>query len=623
MVQKDFVKWFEEVGIKDVGLVGGKTASLGEMIRELTAKGVRVPSGFAITAHAYRYIMEKSGAVKQVREILKGLDTHDVKDLAVRGAKIRKIIEELEFPADLDSAIRDMYKQMCERYKTKDVSVAVRSSATAEDLPDASFAGQQETYLNIQGDKALIDACKKCFASLFTNRAISYRVDKNFDHFDVALSIAVQKMIRSDSACSGVMFTIDTESGFKDAVFITGAWGLGETVVQGAVNPDEYNVFKPTLKLGKRPIVSKMMGAKKIKMVYAGKNDKSKRPVKIVDTTAAERSMFVVNEDEILLLAKWGCIIEDHYSAKAGYFKPMDIEWAKDGDGKKVGTGELYIVQARPETVHSQKSKKTSIKTFKLKGTGKVLCTGQAVGEQIGQGIVNMIMSSKDISKFQKGQILVTDMTDPDWEPIMKIAGAIVTNRGGRTCHAAIVSRELGITCVIGTENATKTIKSGQKVTVSCADGEQGKIYDGIIPFNVTETSMGAMPKTRTKVMMNTGVPELAFKQGQIPNDGVGLAREEFIINSYIGIHPMALVNYDELKKLAKKDKKVAKVVAEIDRKTTGYTNKTKFFVDNLAQGIARIAAGFYPNDVVVRLSDFKSNEYANLLGGYLYEPHE
>jgi pyruvate, water dikinase len=623
MVQKDFVKWFEEVGIKDVGLVGGKTASLGEMIRELTAKGVRVPSGFAITAHAYRYIMEKSGAVKQVREILKGLDTHDVKDLAVRGAKIRKIIEELEFPADLDSAIRDMYKQMCERYKTKDVSVAVRSSATAEDLPDASFAGQQETYLNIQGDKALIDACKKCFASLFTNRAISYRVDKNFDHFDVALSIAVQKMIRSDSACSGVMFTIDTESGFKDAVFITGAWGLGETVVQGAVNPDEYNVFKPTLKLGKRPIVSKMMGAKKIKMVYAGKNDKSKRPVKIVDTTAAERSMFVVNEDEILLLAKWGCIIEDHYSAKAGYFKPMDIEWAKDGDGKKVGTGELYIVQARPETVHSQKSKKTSIKTFKLKGTGKVLCTGQAVGEQIGQGIVNMIMSSKDISKFQKGQILVTDMTDPDWEPIMKIAGAIVTNRGGRTCHAAIVSRELGITCVIGTENATKTIKSGQKVTVSCADGEQGKIYDGIIPFDVTETSMGAMPKTRTKVMMNTGVPELAFKQGQIPNDGVGLAREEFIINSYIGIHPMALVNYDELKKLAKKDKKVAKVVAEIDRKTTGYTNKTKFFVDNLAQGIARIAAGFYPNDVVVRLSDFKSNEYANLLGGYLYEPHE
>jgi pyruvate,water dikinase len=622
MEKQDFVKWFEEVGIKDVAIVGGKTASLGEMITELTAKGVKVPSGFAITAHAYRYIMEKSGAVKQVKEILKGLDTHNVKDLATRGAQIRKLIESIEFPEELDSEIRRMYKEMCERYKTKNVAVAVRSSATAEDLPDASFAGQQETYLNIQGDVALIDACKRCFASLFTNRAISYRVDKGFGHFDVALSIAVQKMIRSDSACSGVIFTIDTESGFKDAVFITGAWGLGETVVQGAVNPDEYYVFKPLLKAGKRPIVGKKIGAKKIKMIYATTKDKGK-PVKTIDTTEAERCKYVITDDEVLTLAKWACIIEDHYSAKAGRFKPMDIEWAKDGDGKKVGTGELYIVQARPETVHSQKKKRTSYQTFTLKGKGKVLCKGLAVGEKIGQGVANLIMSSKDISKFQKGQILVTDMTDPDWEPIMKIASAIVTNRGGRTCHAAIVSRELGITCVIGTENATKNVKSGQKVTVSCAEGEAGIIYDGILPFEVTDTNLENLPKTRTKIMMNMGIPELAFKQGQIPNDGVGLAREEFIINSYIGIHPMALVNYPELKKQARKDKKIAKLVAEIEKRTAAYANKIEFFVDNLAQGIAHIAAGFYPNDVVVRLSDFKSNEYANLLGGYLYEPKE
>jgi len=623
MTGKDFVKWFEEVGIKDVGLVGGKTASLGEMIRELGSKGVKVPSGFAITANAYRYIMKQSGAQKEVKEILKGLDTHDVRDLAVRGAKIRKLIEGIELPEDLKADIIRMYREMSQKYGTKNVSVAVRSSATAEDLPDASFAGQQETYLNIVGEDALLAACKKCFASLFTNRAISYRTDKHFDHFDVALSIAVQKMIRSDSACSGVIFSIDTESGFKDAVFITGAWGLGETVVQGAVNPDEYYVFKPTLKMGKRPIVGKKLGGKLIKMIYAKPSKSTKgKPVQIINTKEEERCKFVVSDDEILKLAQWACIIEDHYSAKAGYFKPMDIEWAKDGDGKKVGTGELFIVQARPETVHSQK-KGTSMKTFVLKESGKVLAKGMAVGEQIGQGEANLIMSSKDIAKFKPGQVLVTDMTDPDWEPIMKIASAIVTNRGGRTCHAAIVSRELGITCVIGTGDGTKKVKSGQKVTVSCAEGEDGKIYDGMLKFEVLTTDLENLPKTRTLIMMNCGTPELAFKHGQIPNDGVGLAREEFIINSYIGIHPLALLDFENLKKRAKKDKKIAKVVKEIEKRTSAYKNKEEFFIDNLAQGIARIAAGFFPKDVIVRLSDFKSNEYANLVGGYLYEPVE
>jgi len=619
MVNKSdrFVLWFDEIGIEDVPLVGGKNASLGEMIRELHEKGVNVPNGFAITAYAYRYLLEKTGIEDDIKKILSDLNTHDIHNLRERGRKIRELIQEVEFPDELRDAIVRAYEEMGSRLGyEKDPDVAVRSSATAEDLPDASFAGQQETYLHIKGADNLLEACKKCFASLFTDRAISYRVDKGFDHFQVHLSIGVQKMVRSDSASSGVMFSIDTESGFKDAVLITGSYGLGENVVQGAVNPDEFYVFKPTLKQGKRPIIGKKLGSKRVKMIY------SEDEVKNVETSEKERDSFCINDDEILKLAKWACIIEDHYSKKAGYFKPMDIEWAKDGDGINVGTGDLFVVQARPETVHALKDMSTA-KNYVLKERGKVLVTGQAIGEIIGQGEVNIIESVKDITKFKKDQVLVTDMTDPDWEPIMKIASAIVTNRGGRTCHTAIVSRELGIPCVVGTENATEVLKSGQPVTVSCSEGVVGKVYDGILKFEIEEINLKELPKTKTKIMMNVGIPDKAFVEGQIPNDGVGLAREEFIINSYIGIHPLALVHYDELKDKAKRDKKLAKVIETIDKKTKAYENKVEYFIDQLASGIGKIAAAFYPNDVIVRLSDFKTNEYANLIGGYLYEPEE
>ncbi|MBE9520147.1 MAG: phosphoenolpyruvate synthase, partial [Proteobacteria bacterium] len=493
---------------------------------------------------------------------------------------------------------------------------AVRSSATAEDLPDASFAGQQETYLNIRGTDALIDNCRKCFASLFTNRAISYRHDKGFGQFDVYLSIAVQKMIRSDAASAGVIFSIDTESGFQDAVFLTGAWGLGENVVQGSVNPDEFYVFKPTLKEGKRPIVGKRVGSKEIKMIY-NPDPSADEPVLNIDTTPEEQGQYVLSDDEILKLAKWTCIIEDHYQ------KAMDIEWAKDGDGKDVGTGDLYIVQARPETVHSQTSKKF-METYKLQETGNLIVTGQAVGTKIGQGIANVIENVEDIHDFKKGEVLVTDMTDPDWEPIMKIAGAIVTNRGGRTCHAAIISRELGIPCIVGTRDGSIKIKNGSEITTSCAEGETGNIYEGLLKFEVDKLDLEKIPKTRTKIMMNVGIPERAFSEGQIPNEGVGLAREEFIINSHIGIHPLALYYFDDLKAKAEAgDTDSADVVNEIEARTTAYPDKKQFFVDKIAEGVGRIAAGFYPKDVIVRLSDFKSNEYANLVGGVFYEPVE
>jgi len=612
-----FILWFDETGIEDVPLVGGKNASLGEMIQKLGEKGIKVPNGFAITAYAYKYLLEHAGIEDDIKRILSDLDTHDVHNLRERGKKIRKLIREAKFPMELRDAIVKAYEEMSAKLGyEKDPDVAVRSSATAEDLPDASFAGQQETYLHIKGADVLIEACKKCFASLFTDRAISYRVDKGFDHFQVYLSIGVQKMVRSDSASSGVVFSIDTESGFKNAVFITGSYGLGENVVKGAVNPDEFYVFKPTLKQGKRPIIGKKLGSKKIRMIY------SRDGVKNIETSQNERDSFCINDDEILKLAEWTYIIEDHYSEKAGYFKPMDIEWAKDGDGINVGTGDLFVVQARPETVHALKDVSIS-KNYVLKERGEVLVTGQAVGEMIGQGKVNIIESVKDIAKFKKDQVLVTDMTDPDWEPIMKIAAAIVTNRGGRTCHTAIVSRELGIPCVIGTEKGTKILKSGQNVTVSCSEGETGKIYDGLLKFEIEKINLEKLPKTKTKIMMNVGIPDKAFVEGQIPNDGVGLAREEFIINSYIGIHPLALIHYDELKRKAKRDKKLAKVMETIDKKTKAYENKVEFFVDQLASGIGKIAAGFYPNDVIVRLSDFKTNEYANLVGGYLYEPEE
>jgi pyruvate,water dikinase len=606
------ILWFDEIGIEDVPLVGGKNASLGEMYQHLTGKGVAVPHGFAITAYAYRYLLKEAGIEAEIRQVLSDLNTEDMANLAERGAKCRDIIRTAPFPPLLRDAIIEAYKKMEAEYGPN-VDVAVRSSATAEDLPDASFAGQQETYLNIHGYDNIIQNCRKCFASLFTNRAISYRQHQGFGQFDVYLSITIQKMVRSDSSCSGVMFSIDTESGFKDAVFITGAWGLGENVVQGAVNPDEYYVFKPTLKQGKRPIVGKKVGSKAIKMIYD--NDPSTpEPVRNIDTTPAERNAYVLNDDEILQLGKWACIIEEHYK------KGMDIEWAKDGDGKSVGTGKLFIVQARPETVHSQANKGV-METYKLLEKGTVIAKGLAVGSKIGQGIAHCIADAKDIGTFRKGEVLVTDMTDPDWEPIMKIASAIITNRGGRTCHAAIISRELGIPCVIGTGDGSERIKTGQAITASCAEGETGNVYEGLLKFEVQKTDLGSLPATKTKIMMNLAIPEKAFTECQIPNDGVGLAREEFIINSHIGLHPLALYNYEELK--ASSDPEKQEIVRQIDAKTGAYSDKRQFFIDKVAEGVGRIAAGFYPKDVIVRLSDFKSNEYANLVGGHLYEPNE
>mgnify|MGYP000619074118 FL=1 len=619
MAKKDFILWFKEISITDVPLVGGKNASLGEMFQKVTSKGINVPDGFAITAFAYQYFIQKAGLLEKIKECLKGLDTHNMEDLKHRGAEVRSLIRSATLPSELSELIVTGYRKLCQKYGMGKLDVAVRSSATAEDLPDASFAGQQETYLNIRGEEKLLEACKDCFASLFTNRAISYREDKGFGHFDVYLSIAVQKMVRSDAASAGVIFTLDTESGFKDTVLITASYGLGENVVQGAVNPDEYYVFKPTLKIGKRPIVGKGMGSKHQKLVYT----EDGQSVKNIPTTEEERNSYVLTDDEILLLADWACKIEEHYG------KPMDIEWAKDGDGVKIGTGQFFIVQARPETVQSQKdysAMETYVlkeKYYKLEAQGKVLCKGLAIGNKIGQGKVHNITSSEQIAEFKPGGVLVTDMTDPDWEPIMKIAAAIVTNRGGRTCHAAIVSRELGIPCVIGTGNATEIVKDGYEVTVDCSEGEIGYVYNGIIPYEIEHVDLKTLPQTKTKIMMNVGIPEKAFFQGQIPCDGVGLAREEFIINSHIGIHPLALIHYEELKAKAKTDSNIAQIVNQIDEKTKGYPDKITYFVEKLARGIGRIAAGFYPNDVIVRLSDFKTNEYANLVGGTLYEPVE
>jgi pyruvate,water dikinase len=619
---KNFVLWFNEIGIGDVPMVGGKNASLGEMYQKLHDRGISIPNGFAITAYAYRYFIKYAGIEDEIKKVLKDLDTSKLDNLMRKGREVRDIMHHAEFPPDLVQAIYVAYDKLAEEFGQKgldDLDVAIRSSATAEDLPDASFAGQQDTYLNVRGKRRVLDACRKCFASLFTNRAISYRHDKGFGQFDVSLSIAVQKMVRSDSAYSGVMFSIDTETGFQDAVFISAAYGLGENVVQGTVNPDEYYVFKPTLMMGKRAIISRKVGDRDIKMVYSLDDDAT---VKNVPTTLTERHRYVMDDDEILKLAEWACIIEDHYSEEAGHFKAMDIEWAKDGDGEHVGTGELFIVQARPETIHSQMSANT-YENYTLIEKGETLVEGTAVGTKVGQGMAKLIELSADIDKFKEGEVLVTSMTDPDWEPIMKIASAIVTNKGGRTCHAAIVSRELGIPCVIGTGNADEVIKSGQEITVSCCEGESGYVYGGLLKYDVETVDLDEIPATRTKIMMNVGMPEKAFTQARIPNDGVGLAREEFIINAHIGIHPLALIDYDELKKKAKNDQRIAGVVYRIDEVTSVYDSKTQFFIDKLSEGVGRIAAAYYPNDVIVRLSDFKTNEYANLVGGFLYEPEE
>jgi pyruvate,water dikinase len=622
-----FVKWFAEIRIEDIPLVGGKNASLGEMFRELTPRGVKVPDGFAITADAYRHFLREAKLDAKIQELLAGLDTADLDNLRQRGSQVRQAILASDLPRDLEEEIIAAYDTVRGTH-LHPVDVAVRSSATAEDLPDASFAGQQETYLNVQGHLALLDTVKRCFASLFTDRAISYRVDKGFDHFKIALSVGVQRMVRADLGASGVMFTIDTETGFRDAVLINAAYGLGENVVQGAVNPDEYYVFKPTLKAGFRPILQKIIGTKEFKLIYDIGGGKM---VKNVPVAPGDRTRFAISDDEILELARWACLIEEHYSAKKGQPTPMDIEWAKDGH-----TGELFIVQARPETVQSRKQLDV-VESYKLKQRGTVLVSGRSVGEKIATGPVRVIKSVQFLEQFQPGDILVTDKTDPDWEPIMKKAGAIVTNRGGRTCHAAIVSRELGVPAIVGTEHGTELLKDGQIVTVSCAEGDTGFVYDGKLAFDVQRSDLKELRRPRTHVMMNVGNPEEAFALSFTPNDGVGLAREEFIITTYIKIHPLALVDYARSAGLrpgasgrdaanagpeasAPLD---AATRAQIDKLTAGYDDKPQFFVDKLAQGVAMIAAAFYPKDVILRLSDFKTNEYANLIGGAKYEPVE
>lgn len=603
---RQFVKWFSEVGIGDVGLVGGKNASLGEMYQNLASHGIRVPNGFAITSDAYFYLLDANDIGARIQETLNGLDTQNTDELQRRAQRIRQFILGARIPDDLDEAIRQAYQKLGEGQL---MDVAVRSSATAEDLPDASFAGQQETYLNVQGAEALLNSCLRCFASLFTDRAISYRHDKGFDQMKIGLSIGVQRMVRSDLASSGVMFSIDTETGFHDAIVINSSYGLGENIVQGAVNPDEFYVFKTTLRQGYKPILQRSLGNKEFKLVY---DVGGGRMVKNVPVPEAERNRYSITDEDVLQLARWAVAIEEHYSKHAGRFEPMDMEWAKDGR-----TGELFIVQARPETVQSQKSKQKAnqVQTFHLKTRSKVLLEGKSVGDRIGTGQVRVIQSAHDLGQLQDGEILVTDKTDPDWEPAMKRAAAVVTNRGGRTCHAAIVSRELGIPAVVGTQTATAALKTGQPVTVSCSEGETGFIFDGILPFDIETTDLNQLGQPKTRVMLILANPSEAFRLSFLPNSGVGLMRMEFIINDAIKIHPLALLGFENLTD--------SRVKSEIERLTPAYEDKVQFFIDKLAEGIGTIAAAFYPKDVIVRMSDFKTNEYADLVGGRQFEPHE
>ena len=602
---KPLVLELSEVSADDVDLVGGKCASLGELFRELTSKGVRAVDGYSTTSYAYHRLLETNSLKQDLQKLLKNLDVENLDELERVGKEARRLMLETPFPDDLRHAIWDAQKNLGERIGVKNFSVAVRSSATAEDLPDASFAGQQDTILNVKGDRRLIQACHECFASLWTDRAISYRQARGFDHFDVALSIGVQPMVRSDLACSGVMFTLDTESGFREAVVINGAWGLGEAVVQGMATPDEWIVFKPTLKEGFRPIITRKMGVKEVKMVFA--DDETGTQVR--DCVDSQRKRFCLAGFEVLQLALWACEIENHYSKRAGKHQPMDIEWAKDGV-----TGELFILQARPETVHARKEQ-NYIENYTLSDNhGVPLVTGVAVGEKIGQGKVHVILDPNRIKDFKEGDILVTSMTDPAWEPIMKRASAIVTDRGGRTCHSAIISRELGLPCIVGSGNATEILRTGTHATVSCAEGAVGNIYYGKIDFKVEKTIIKSDKRPNTQVMMNVGDPDLAFNASMYPNDGVGLARLEFIINNHIGIHPMALINYPNLEK-----KTDVKIIGE----KIGEEDPKEYFVRRLAEGIAKIGAAFYPKDVIVRMSDFKSNEYARLIGGGEYEPDE
>jgi len=600
------VRFFEEIGIDDVPLVGGKNASLGELYQELTSSGLRVPNGFAVIAPAYRHTIESAGIVEELHQILDDVDGTDVALLQERAAKARKLVYEAGLPDDLKIAISDAYAKLRREYGD-DVTLAVRSSATAEDLPQASFAGAHETFLNVHGDDDLIDAVRRCFASLFTDRGIHYRIEHGFGQFDVAQSVTVQKMVRSDLSCSGVMFTLDTESGFEDAIFITGAYGLGENVVQGAVDPDEFHVFKPTMRAGFEQVLRRRRGDKAIEMVYAQSGEGATTVNRDVDQ--ARREQYCLTDQEVIELAKAGDTIEAHYSAKAGVHRPMDIEWAKDGTD-----GRLYIVQARPETVASQQSKAT-LDISHLDGDGPTITTGRAVGARIASGTVRVIRSVEELPQVQPGDVLVADITDPDWEPVLKVASAVVTNRGGRTCHAAIVAREHGIPAVVGTGNATEVLQGGASVTVSCAEGEVGRVIEGLIPAHVEHIDVGVIDRPKTMIQINLGNPDMAFATAALPNDGVGLARMEFIISEYIQAHPMALIHPERVED--------PEVRAAIQLLARGYDSPEEYFITRLSEGIGTIAAAFYPKQVVVRLSDFKTNEYAGLLGGRGFEPIE
>ena len=605
MPGKRYVRWFSNVRLKDIAEVGGKNASLGELYAMLAADG-RVPEGFALTARAYREALAAAGASGELRRLLGDLDHHDISLLAERAAAAREIVYSATGNAHLRGEIAAAYRTLEEKYGAG-VAVAVRSSATAEDLPTASFAGQHESFLNMRGEADVIEACRRCFASIFTDRAIVYRIDNGFDHFKVALSVGVMKMVRADLAASGVIFTLDTESGFRDVVFITGAWGLGENVVQGKVDPDEFYVHKPTFRQGYRTVLSRTLGGKRMRLVYAG--GRGGAGTRNVPTTKAARERFCLTDAEVLELAGYAVRIEDHYSKRAGHPTPMDIEWAKDGED-----GKLYIVQARPETVVSQRAP-GAFATYSLKGTGAVLATGRAVGEKIASGKVRVVADAHDLTAFRPGEVLVAEATSPDWEPVMKTAAAIVTRHGGRTCHAAIVARELGVPAVVGAEGAVEKLPTGRVVTVSCADGETGKVYDGELPFEVDRVASGALPRPRTAILVNLGNPEFAYHTAMLPNDGVGLARMEFIINEHIGVHPMALVHPEKIA-----SRKEHATIARLARR---YTRPTDFFVEKLAEGVGTIAAAFYPRPVIVRLSDFKTNEYASLIGGAALEPKE
>ncbi|WP_104686425.1 pyruvate, water dikinase [Helicobacter felis] len=605
-----YIKFYKEINNKDINLVGGKNASIGEMFQELVPSGIKVPNGFAITSDAYWYLLEKGGIKAQIVTLLEGVDATELDVLKMRSKQIRDLIFGTPLPADLRDEILQAYQILSDEYNMREADVAVRSSATAEDLPDASFAGQQDTYLNVKGKTELIHYIKACLASLFTDRAISYRASRGFDHLKVALSVGVQKMVRADKASAGVMFSIDTETGFKDAIFITSSWGLGESVVGGLVNPDEFYVFKPTLAQGKEPIIKRQLGDKSNKIVYASRG--SKHPTKTVPTTPKEQQSFSLSDTDILNLARDAAIIETHYTKEAGQYRPMDIEWAKDGD-----SGEIFIVQARPETVQSQKQSQKVYEKYHFKGAPpkEVLLTGKAIGGKIGIGKVRVINSLDHMNIFKEGEILVTDNTDPDWEPIMKKASAVVTNRGGRTCHAAIVAREIGVPTIVGAIGATESLYTGMEVTISCAQGETGYIYAGAHAFEVERIALDAMQEPKTKIYLNIGNPEKAFKFSQLPNHGVGLARMELIMLNQIKAHPLALVDLHHNKEVPERD--------QLENLIAGYESPKDFFVKKIAEGMGMISAAFYPKPVIVRTSDFKSNEYMRMLGGSAYEPHE